>query len=204
MSDGCIDGKSQCIVLDGNGQTCSYDQYLAYWHQSGAQACGPTPQAQPAPTSAPTPPPPLTYNCGDGTIVEDPSMCPTVMTAPPPPPAPTAPPQTYQCPDGTLVGDPSFCFAAPGVQPPGAPDGSQMPPQTVVSPPILPTLDTGTFWTPNMILGIGAVASIAAAFLAYKSEGSTRTIAGIGALGIGGFTAYKAAQLYGILPMPIG
>jgi hypothetical protein len=53
MSQGCIDGRSSCIVLDANGQTCSYDQLLAYQSQTGVKACGPGAPSLPPPPSIP-------------------------------------------------------------------------------------------------------------------------------------------------------
>jgi hypothetical protein len=55
MSQGCIDGRSQCVVMDGYGRTCSYDQLLAFQAKTGTPACGPAP-ALPAPPNAPSVP----------------------------------------------------------------------------------------------------------------------------------------------------
>lgn len=57
MSQGCIDSRSPCVVMDGHGRTCSYDQLLAFQHQSGVPACGPAPQLPPPP-NAPVEQPP--------------------------------------------------------------------------------------------------------------------------------------------------
>jgi hypothetical protein len=194
VSQGCIDGKSDCVVLDANGATCSYDQYLANWHSTGAQTCptpAATPSAQPAPQIIVGPPPPQ-YVCTDNSVVSDPSMCPQPAASQP------APQQLFTCPDGSLVGDPAICQQAATAQP--GPSSTDMP--GTVLPPVLPTITMPTFWTPNMILGVGAIATLAAALLAYKTGGTMRLVAGIGAVGVGGWTAYKAAQFNGLIPMP--
>lgn len=62
MAQGCIDGRSQCVVMDGFGRTCSYDQLLAFQNQTGVPACGPAP-ALPLPPSPPGVPP-VNFNPG--------------------------------------------------------------------------------------------------------------------------------------------
>jgi len=58
MSQGCIDGRSPCVVQDHYGRTCSYDQLLAFQHQSGEPSCGPAPQLPPPPNPPSVPAPP--------------------------------------------------------------------------------------------------------------------------------------------------
>lgn len=70
MSNGCIDGRSKCVVIDSAGQKCTYDALLAYQHSSGVASCPPptvtvvqpqpssnggTPTVQPQPPDASVP-----------------------------------------------------------------------------------------------------------------------------------------------------
>lgn len=59
MAQGCYDGRSPCVVVDQYGNSCSYDQLLAYQSHTGVQACGAAaPQLPMAPQvpSVPSPP----------------------------------------------------------------------------------------------------------------------------------------------------
>lgn len=58
MSDGCVTGRSPCVVTDPYGKTCSYDQLMAYQSQSGVKACGPAPILPPPPQTPTVPAPP--------------------------------------------------------------------------------------------------------------------------------------------------
>lgn len=47
LSQGCIDGRSTCVVVDGAGNKCTYDQMLNILQNTGVRAC-PRPGMQPA------------------------------------------------------------------------------------------------------------------------------------------------------------
>ncbi len=183
VTQGCIDGLSPCIVLDANGQTCSYDTYLAYWHQSGVQACGPMTAVQPA---AQVPVPAPQYVCSDSSVVDDPAKCPV--------PAAAAP--QYVCADNSIVDDPSKCpTIAPATPAEGSSPGMQVTPSVdpAIAPPTAPT-ELPPIISPTVALGLGALGAFASAFVAYKTTGVTRLLASVGALGIGAYTAYRAVR----------